>query len=90
MDSYFSSVTGILVLELVKIWGPWTWSIKGGHEPSPYFDGPGPWRGSMDLESMFCTFPFLADVAVLEIFDGPGPWTWSRSPYFVLFHSVQM
>ena len=31
--------------------------MKGVHGPGPYFDGPGPWRGSMDQGSMFCTFP---------------------------------
>ena len=30
---------------------------KGVHGPGPYFDGPGPRRGSMDQGSMFCTFP---------------------------------
>ena len=39
------------------IGGPWTWSMKGVHGPGPYFDGPGPWMGSMDQGSMFCTFP---------------------------------
>ena len=28
---------------------------KGVHKPGPYFDGPGPRRGSMDQGSMFCT-----------------------------------
>ena len=31
--------------------------MKGVHGPGPYFHGPGPWRGSMDQGSMFCTFP---------------------------------
>ena len=32
--------------------------MKGVHGPGPYFDGPGPWRGSMDQGSMFCTLSF--------------------------------
>ena len=32
---------------------------KGVHGPGPYFDGPGPQRGSMDQGSMFCTFFFF-------------------------------
>ena len=43
--------------ETIKIGGPWTRSMKGVHGPGPYFDGPGPQRGSMDQGSMFCTFP---------------------------------
>ena len=35
--------------------GPWTRSMKGVHGPSPYFDGPGPRRESMDQGSMFST-----------------------------------
>ena len=31
--------------------------MKGVHGPGPYFDGPGPQRGSMDQGPMFCTFP---------------------------------
>ena len=33
---------------------------KGSMDPvhDEGFDGPGPWRGSMDQGSMFCTFPF--------------------------------
>ena len=46
-----------VILGVVKIGGPWTRSMKVVHGPGPYFDGPGPQRGSMDQESMFCTFP---------------------------------
>ena len=33
------------------IGGPWNRSMKGCDH------GPSPWRGSMDQESVFCTFP---------------------------------
>ena len=41
---YFKSV----ILGVVKIGGPWTWSMKGVHGPGPYFHGPGPWTRSME------------------------------------------
>ena len=50
---YFKSV----ILEVVKIGGPWTrsmiggpWtrSMKGVHGPGRYFHGPGPWTRSME------------------------------------------
>ena len=43
-----------VILGVVKIGGPWTWSMKVVHGPGPHFDGPG-----MDQGSMFCTFPSL-------------------------------
>ena len=48
---YFSNFRGS------KTGGPWTRSMKVVHGLGPYFDGPGPRRGSMDQGSMFCTFP---------------------------------
>ena len=41
-----------------KYGGPWTQFMKGVHEPDPR-------RGSMDQESMFCTFPFFGLVSTL-------------------------
>ena len=57
--------------QLVKIGGPWPWSMiwgsmdpvheRGSMDPVHILmdpvHGPGPRRGSMDQGSMFCTFP---------------------------------
>ena len=55
--------------QLVKIGGPWTWSmIRGSMDPVHILmdpvHGPGPRRGSMDQGSMFCTFPLQATIKV--------------------------
>ena len=39
---------------------------KGVHGPGPYFDEPGPRRGSMDQGSMFCTFLIITCMATTE------------------------
>ena len=45
-----------VILGVVKIGGPWTWSIKV-HILMEQVHGPGPQRGSLDQGYMCCTIP---------------------------------